>query len=897
MESAWVTDVLIIFIFLIAVVLAVFVSRINQLLAFRIQRPKFQLKKASDIPPYLKTLYADAVKQLTPLGFKIQHCQLSQDIVARAAGQKWSLVLAHPETRVFAEISPASTSLDMPGYEVNFWSIAPDGNALLTMNGREHTVMSEIPGVTVHDPMVQSIHQQYDIHREERRIWSSTTNYQLLDPAAYVTSQQKLMDGYFANLEQEHGLKKKGDNFYRLSLLKCLKMVFPYFKGELRAKKLLNARFKSKLKNKLQGTASQALSSSEYPVESDILAYKCLSATHQRRLPGLFAGFMLIAATWLIAYHLLGLTFSSHSIVILSGAILLHELGHILAMMVLRYRDSQIMCVRFFGWADSSKGNGAAKWKQVIVYLMGPLPGILAGIALIVVNKNNQYPLIYEAAVVLLLVNYLHLLPFMSLDGGRIMRLIMMESVPMSKLMFPLASGALFAAGGYFLGEPVFWVLAMIIVASIPFGMREGAVLRALHKLMKEQRKKDQKARDFHSLDINNKLAGVFLALKNPRFRKLNFLMKYDLVKSLEGVISQPKNSSAMTSLGLLGLYMLALLLTPQLAIMTAQQNDQTPQIKAKYLGKMVKNDRDSEIASAKLPQQRFNMLIQAADQAIGNNEFVKANEYLKRAESVYASLNDDESLARLSRSYAEYHLANNELGKAKEYQQTAIALYEKKPQQYYYQLAASYEKLSQIQFKQQYNHDSEASLQKGLSFAIQTKKPEEWHMITRLSGQLLDWYYLEHRQADAQQLLTSLTNRYEGQDEPVKNYVTRFVYEELGWLHAAANDEKAAMEKFDKALELAQRYAAEINNKQPDRREETKLLLAKAAVYYKEGYNDFSKMQFNHAEELAKENAFQSIEQYIDKYNLESLPREIKKDYRREARRWKLITDAYRET
>ena len=897
MESAWVTNFLIFVTFAVAAILAVFVSEINQLLGFRIQRPKFQLKKGDDLPTYLKKLYADAAKQLTPLGFKIQHCQLSQDIVAQAAGPKWSLVLTHPETNVFAEISPASTSLDMPGYEVNFWSIAPDGNALLTMNGRGHTVMSEIPGVTVHDPMVQSLHQQYDIHLEERREWSSTTNYQSLNPAAYVTSQQKLMEGYFNNLQQERGLKKKGDSYYRLSLLKCLMMVFPYFRGELRARKLLKARFKSKLKNKLQGTASKALSSADYPVESDILAFKRLSTVHERHLPNLFARFMLIAVTWLVAYFVLGLTFTYHSLLILLGAILLHELGHILAMIVFRFRDLQILCVPLFGWSKSTNNNSAAKWKQVMVYLMGPLPGIILGIALIVVNKNSQFPLIYESAVILLLLNYLHLLPYMSLDGGRIMRLIVMERFPMSKLLFPLANGALFAAGGYFLGEPVFWALAMMIVASIPFGMRQSAVLRALRKLLKEQRKKDQNAREFHSLDINNKLARVFLALKKPRFRKLNFLMKYNLVRSLNGVIDQPKKSSSLSSLGLLVIYLAALLVTPQAALLVAQQTGQTPQITSKYLGVMVKNDLESRIARAKLPQQRFDLLLKGADEALSDNDLSKTKDYLKRAETTYEKINDNDSLARLWRRYAVYHLRNNEMDNATQYQQKAIAIYQRNPKKHNFQLAVAYEELSQIQFQQQFNFDSEVSLQKALSFAIKSKNPKEWYMITKLSGQLLDWYYLEDRQADAQKLLSSLMSKFEEQNEPAKNYVARFVYEELGWLHAAANDEKAAMEKFDKALALAQKYSSQLKSKRPDRHEETKLILAKAAVYYKEGYNDFSKIQFNNAAELAKENSFHSIEQYIDKYRPEKLSIELKKDYRREAKRWKLITEAFNKT
>jgi Zn-dependent protease/tetratricopeptide (TPR) repeat protein len=609
---------------------------------------------------------------------------------------------------------------------------------------------------------------------------------------------------------------------------------------------------------------------------------------------------MLVGATWFIIYFVLGLQFSHNSLLILLGVILLHELGHILAMLIFRYRDMQILSVPLFGWADPAgkrSTKGVAKWKQVIVYLMGPVPGIVIGLAMIVVNKNIQFPLMYEAAAVLVLFNYLHMLPFMSLDGGRIMRLVAMERFPFSKLLFPLASGGLFAAGGYYLGEPVFWALCMIIIASIPFGVRQSAVLRAVHKVMKDQRKKDPNARDFHSLDTNNKLARIFLALKRPRFRKLNFLLKYQLVQALDGIVHQPQKSSGATSLVLLGVYLAALVLTPQAILVTAQQNGQTPELQSTYWGQKAKTDLESRISRAATPQQRFTLLINAADNAMVNGQFSKAAGYLKRAGSTQRHINNDSTLAHLSFSYAGFHLQNNQLDDAVRYQQKAIALYEKKPKAHYFQLAKSYEQLSEIQLKQQQNYDSEASLQKALSFAIKTRKPEQWYMITKLSGRLLDWYYLEERQGDANRLLNSLMSRFKQNETPLKDYVARFVYEEMGWLHAAANDEKAAMDKFDKALALSEKYASQQKNKQSDGRETTKLLLAKAAVYYKEGYNDFSRIQFSNAEDAARESSFVSLEQYIDKYAPKNLSVELKNDYHREAKRWKLITDAYRKT
>jgi len=194
-EFGWSNNLLYFIGIIPALGLFILASSTSKLLGLIIQIPKIQLKKADELPPYLKKLYADAVKQLTPLGFKIQHCQVSKPVMATDSSVNWSLILVHPQTSVIADISPATTFLDMPGYEVNFWSFAPDGTCLLTANGRGYTVLTEIPGVTVHDPHVLSLHQQYDTHLEERREWCSSSNFQTPDPVEYCKLQLKIMTG------------------------------------------------------------------------------------------------------------------------------------------------------------------------------------------------------------------------------------------------------------------------------------------------------------------------------------------------------------------------------------------------------------------------------------------------------------------------------------------------------------------------------------------------------------------------------------------------------------------------------------------------------------------------------------------------------------------------------
>ena len=221
----------------LVVMLAVVGATVNQLMGIRMHRPRLQLAERADVPGYLQQLYEDAATQLSPLGFEFHHYQLTSDIIAHARAEKLSLVLVNRKSNVFAEISPASTFLDLPGCETDFWSIANDGTALMTVNGRGHTILCNIPGAEIHDPMAVSLAEQYEAHLVERK--DVFANKQLLttNAAGFLKLQQKLLDGYFVSLLKEGGVVSTGSNEFRLSFGKTISLVRQLMHGERRVQK------------------------------------------------------------------------------------------------------------------------------------------------------------------------------------------------------------------------------------------------------------------------------------------------------------------------------------------------------------------------------------------------------------------------------------------------------------------------------------------------------------------------------------------------------------------------------------------------------------------------------------------------------------------------------------
>lgn len=108
-------------------------------------------------------------------------------------------------------------------------------------------------------------------------------------------------------------------------------------------------------------------------------------------------------------------------VVILVAAVAFHEAGHALGMRVFGFRDVRMFFVPFFGAAVSGRARGAAAWKSAVVSLLGPLPGIVAGLALLLWATEQPHPhaLTFQIAQALLLLNVFNLLPLGFLDGGR----------------------------------------------------------------------------------------------------------------------------------------------------------------------------------------------------------------------------------------------------------------------------------------------------------------------------------------------------------------------------------------------------------------------------------------------------------------------------------------------
>jgi Zn-dependent protease len=190
----------------------------------------------------------------------------------------------------------------------------------------------------------------------------------------------------------------------------------------------------------------------------------------------LFAG--LGALVWNLAFA-----------VALILAIAFHEAGHYLAMRLAGYRNLQVLLIPLLGGVATGVEDQPSATRRALVSLMGPLPGIALGWALLL-GGRAWLPLpesgfaadVADALpLILLVLNYLNLLPIPPLDGGHFVQSLLPRAWSAVETGFRVlgALGGLalaWALGSVLIGALALWQLAGI-GAHRRMGRRERALL------------------------------------------------------------------------------------------------------------------------------------------------------------------------------------------------------------------------------------------------------------------------------------------------------------------------------------------------------------------------------------------------------------------------------------
>ena len=171
---------------------------------------------------------------------------------------------------------------------------------------------------------------------------------------------------------------------------------------------------------------------------------------------------------------------SWREVVILVCVLTLHELGHYIAMRAFGYRDVKMFFIPLLGAAVSGRKTSVEAWKEGVVLLAGPLPGIVLGGILAATLTPAMSPWVRDLALMLLAINGFNLLPLSMLDGGKVLQITIFARHAVLELAFLLVAAVVTVGWAFTHDAKVLGYFAIMTLIQLPMRHRQLQAARQL---------------------------------------------------------------------------------------------------------------------------------------------------------------------------------------------------------------------------------------------------------------------------------------------------------------------------------------------------------------------------------------------------------------------------------
>lgn len=222
-------------------------------------------------------------------------------------------------------------------------------------------------------------------------------------------------------------------------------------------------------------------------VEADLAAVLHV-AEHPKPAPGMsWPLIALISGTALLSLIAMTVLWDIYIAALILAVIALHEAGHAVAMRAFGYRDVHVFFVPLLGAVTVGRPSVTGVRDRLTVLLAGPVPGLWLSVALLVVNGTFGPSLpLRVAALALLLLNGMNLLPFTPLDGGRVLEGLSRPESPWRLMIHGVSVIGLIALA-IGVHDPVIWGLAAFWAVLFPRFLAAYRLRRAVANVVRDR--------------------------------------------------------------------------------------------------------------------------------------------------------------------------------------------------------------------------------------------------------------------------------------------------------------------------------------------------------------------------------------------------------------------------
>jgi Zn-dependent protease len=516
-----------------------------RVLEFRFRPPTVEITEPDSFPEILRPVFEAMGRTLGALGFEYSHAQWTDGMMMNEMRRPY-LVFVHPETNTYAQAMPSAFENGARVFDVAFTTAYQSGAVVATFDSLEHLAFSFPPDWECHDHYLNDVASQWEAHLQAIAGRPTEDVPVQLHPDEFAAREEQALSHTLDHLEYSGDMRQaEALETWRMNPAAAWRFATSVLKGTRRVAHATARR-------------EHPFSASDEPakIAADAFAYEQFEAAErarQRSTHGKLLWFCLSAAGFVLVF---GWLFSWRMVPLLLAVVFIHELGHLIGMKIFGYRDRRILFVPFLGGAAVGRKDDATALERVIVLLLGPAPGLAFGLVYLVLYLYvapswllSAPSWLFELAVLALVLNYLNLLPFAPLDGGRIIETLFLGRMPLAQALLLALSAGLFGAGAILLEDPILGVFAVLTAIAIPTKWRWGRVARALAKRVPPNAERPRKVR------------AVFRTLSQAAFssasRARRFLLARSVLEHLES-----RAPSAVMRIGGAAVYG-ALLLAP----------------------------------------------------------------------------------------------------------------------------------------------------------------------------------------------------------------------------------------------------------------------------------------------------------------------------------------------
>jgi Zn-dependent protease len=416
---------------------------------------------AAQVPDYLCNLFKIAALDLERLGFRDCGYIKYSPFQRIHPAERWMQLLVDPSGAHFVTIELRYPATAIDPFSMTFYTWFDDGHLLMTVDRLAYAILEPIPNTTLGDTRIRNLDRQWDYHRQQFAGIGRQRVANKLDINGFV-------DRYFAHfaayvdrlIATKIFIPVNDSSQYRRPLSKAFEYAY----------RLIHHRPKP------QPLAKPIDLPPEVTIDNVRMLEQSQTSTSSRRSK---FGFFVISA---IAFYLAIIPYMGWELGMqLAIVILLHELGHLLAMQLFGYRNTSMLFIPFFGGVAMGENEQATLSQKFWVLILGPLPGILLGIAMLCTsNINSSWFWSKGFGLWMVGINLLNLLPIYPLDGGKIISLLL-QPYPYLGVGFKIICTVLSIGWGC-LGSQIFLFIGIAIALSLPVDLRTARAITTLRQ-------------------------------------------------------------------------------------------------------------------------------------------------------------------------------------------------------------------------------------------------------------------------------------------------------------------------------------------------------------------------------------------------------------------------------